>query len=49
MVKAKVMMDKDKITETDEKGAFIFEGVKSGPHSIQVKAGKFHTPVPHQM
>ncbi|XP_065202501.1 BOS complex subunit NOMO3 [Planococcus citri] len=41
MPKAKVMLDKDKLTETDDSGTFIFEGVKSGSHSIQVKTNDY--------
>lgn len=42
MHKVKVMLNKDKVTETDESGSFIFEGVRSGSHSILVKASKLN-------
>lgn len=36
----KVTLDKQKISETNKDGIFIFEGVKSGIHNILLKAGK---------
>lgn len=35
----KVILNKEKIAETNEDGVFMFEGVKTGTHYIQVKAG----------
>lgn len=37
----KVILNKEKTSETNKDGTFIFESVKSGIHNIQVKAGNF--------
>lgn len=36
----KVILGKDKISQTNDDGVYIFEGVKSGTYPLQVKGGK---------
>lgn len=36
----KVILGKEKISQTNSDGVYIFEGVKSGSYPLQVKAGK---------
>lgn len=36
----KVVLDREKTVETNKDGVFVFEGVKTGTHQFQVKAGK---------
>ena len=42
----KVVLDKEKIVETNKDGSFVFDGVKTGLHNIQVKGGKVAKAMP---